>query len=75
MELFSVCVCVCVCVCVHARALSCSAMPDSMTPWTVAPQASLRVSPDPGIKPVSLVSPALAGIFFTTSTTGEALFS
>ena len=28
--------------------------------------------PDPGIKPVSLVSPALAGGFFTTSTTCEA---
>ena len=28
--------------------------------------------PDPGIKPTSLVSPALAGGFFTTSTTGEA---
>ena len=29
--------------------------------------------PDPGIKPVSLVSPALAGVFFTTSATWEAL--
>ena len=29
--------------------------------------------PDPGIKPVSLVSLALAGRFFTTSTTWEAL--
>ena len=29
--------------------------------------------PDSGIKPASLVSPALAGGFFTTSTTGEAL--
>ena len=28
--------------------------------------------PDPGIKPVSLTSPALAGGFFTTSTTWEA---
>ena len=28
--------------------------------------------PDPGIKPVSLASPALAGGFFTTSTTWEA---
>ena len=28
--------------------------------------------PDPGIEPVSLVSPALAGGFFTTSTTWEA---
>ena len=28
--------------------------------------------PDPGIKPASLMSPALAGGFFTTSTTWEA---
>ena len=29
--------------------------------------------PDPGIKPMSLVSPALAGKFFTTSTTWEGI--
>ena len=29
--------------------------------------------PDPGIKPVPLASPALAGGFFTTSATWEAL--
>ena len=28
--------------------------------------------PDPGIKPMSLMSPAFAGGFFTTSTTWEA---
>ena len=28
--------------------------------------------PNPGIEPVSLVSPALAGVFFTTSATWEA---
>ena len=28
--------------------------------------------PDPGIEPMSLMSPALAGEFFTTSTTWEA---
>ena len=28
--------------------------------------------PDPGIEPVSLTSPALAGAFFTTSATGDA---
>ena len=28
--------------------------------------------PDPGIEPTSLMSPALAGRFFTTSATGEA---
>ena len=31
-----------------------------------------RDLPDPGIKPVSLTSPRLAGRFFTTSTTREA---
>ena len=30
--------------------------------------------PDPGIKPMSLKSPALAGGFFTTSTTWKAPF-
>ena len=64
--------CVCVCARAHACARSCSAMSDSMTPWTVALQASLRGSPDPGIKPVSLASTALAGIFFTTSTPAAA---
>ena len=33
---------------------------------------SSRDLPDPGIEPVSLMSPALAGKFFTTSTTWEA---
>ena len=31
--------------------------------------------PNPGIKPISLMSPKLAGRFFTTSTTWEALFN
>ncbi|MGT9536967.1 hypothetical protein ACVWBC_15400, partial [Enterococcus faecalis] len=31
--------------------------------------------PNPGIEPVSLMSPALAGGFFTTSTTWEAHLS
>ena len=31
------------------------------------------VLPDPGIEPVSFMSPALAGGFFTTSTTWEVL--
>ena len=34
------------------------------TPWTVACQD--RYLPNPGIEPVSLVSPTLAGRFFTT---------
>ena len=32
----------------------------------------LQGLPDPGIEPVSLMSPALTGGFFTTSTTWEA---
>ena len=38
--------------------------------WVVVP--SSRASPNPGIEPVSLMSPALAGRFFITSTTWEA---
>ena len=71
---------------VKVKSLSCARL--SATPWTVAYQAlpSMEFSkqvywsrlpfpspgdlPDPGIKPAS---PALAGGFFTTSTTWEAL--
>ena len=38
----------------------------------VAISYSGRLSPPPGIEPTSLVSPALAGGFFTTSATWEA---
>ena len=37
------------------------------------PCPSLGDLPDPGIEPASLTSPALAGRFFTTSATWEAL--
>ena len=37
--------------------------------WVAMP--SSRGIPDPGIKPMSLASPALAGRFFTTSTSWE----
>ena len=65
-------------------------MSDSVTLWTVAPQAPLSRGfsrqeyrsgvpfpppgdlPYPGIEPASLMSPALAGRFFTTSITWEA---
>ena len=40
--------------------------------WSGLPFLSLGDLPDPGIKPVSLVSPALAGGFFTTSASWEA---
>ena len=53
--------------------------------WTIACQAPLSMGfsrhgrppagnlPDPGIEPTSLMSPALASGFFTTSSTWEAL--
>ena len=40
--------------------------------WNGLPFPPLGDPPDPGIKPVSLMSPALAGRFFTTSTTWDA---
>ena len=41
--------------------------------WSELPCPPWGAHPDPGIKPVSLTSPALAGRFFTTSTTWEDL--
>ena len=41
--------------------------------WSGVPFPTPRDLPDPGIEPSSLESPALAGGFFTTSTTWEAL--
>ena len=40
--------------------------------WSGLPCPHPRDLPDPGIKPVSLTSPALAGRLFTTSATSEA---
>ena len=40
--------------------------------WSGLPRLPPADLPDPGVKPVSLMSPALAGGFFTTSTTWEA---
>ena len=40
--------------------------------WTEVPFPSSGDLPDPGIKPKSMVSLALAGGFFTTSATWEA---
>ena len=39
--------------------------------WSELPFPPLEDLPNPGIKPVSLASPALADKFFTTSTTWE----
>ena len=71
--------CVCVCVCV-LPAQSCPTLCDPMQSssvhgnlqaripeWVVFP--SPRDLPNPGLKPESLMSLALAGRFFTTSTT------
>ena len=41
--------------------------------WSGFPCPSPENSPDPGIEPVSHISPALAGGFFTTSITGKPL--
>ena len=41
--------------------------------WSQLPCPPPGDLPDPGIKSTSLMSPALAGRFFTTSTTWEAL--
>ena len=40
--------------------------------WSELPFSSSRYLSDPGIEPVSLMSPALAGGFFITSTAREA---
>ncbi|ELR59118.1 hypothetical protein M91_19475, partial [Bos mutus] len=37
--------------------------------WSGLPHPASGDLPDPGIKPMSLTSPALAGGYFTTSTT------
>ena len=42
--------------------------------WNGLAFPSLRDLPDPGIEPTSLMPPALAGRFFATSTTWEALW-
>ena len=41
--------------------------------WGRLPCPSLGDLPDPGIEPMSLISPALTGGFFRTSTTWESL--
>ena len=41
--------------------------------WNGLPFPTLGDLPDPGIEPTSLASPALAGGFFTTNVTWEAL--
>ena len=78
-----VCVCVCVCACTRTRSvMSDSATPwtvahqaplsmgfSSQEYWSRLPSPSPGDLPNPGVEPTSLASPALAGGFFTTSTT------
>ena len=42
--------------------------------WSGLPSPPAGDLPDPGIEPQSLLAPALAGEFFTTNATREALF-
>ena len=42
--------------------------------WSGLPCPPPEDPSDPGIEPMSLTSPALAGVFFTSSTTWEALY-
>ena len=78
-----VCVCVCVCVCELSQCLTvCCTMACSLPGFSahgifqerILEQAPISISRDvhPGIKPVSLMSLALAGRFHTTSATWEA---
>ena len=43
--------------------------------WSAVPRPTPEDLPNPGIKPASLKSPALAGKFFTTNATSEVLVS
>ena len=43
--------------------------------WSGLPYSPLEDLPDPGTEPASPPSPALAGGFFTTSATWEAIFA
>ena len=74
--------------CVHAKSLSCGHLSATLWTiahqaalsmgfsrqkyWSGLPWPPPEDLPDPGVKPASLASPALAGGFFTTSTTQEA---
>ena len=74
----------CVCVCMHTRTHMCWVMPDSATPWTVAPSGSSvhqtrilewlpssRGSSHPEIKSAYPASPGLSGRLFTTVAPGK----
>ena len=70
--------CITVCVCVCVRAQLCQILYLSMEfsrqeYWGELPFLTPGDRPDLGIQPVSLVSPALAGGFFTTMLPGKTL--
>ena len=71
-----ICVCVCVCVyvyvCVHAKLCLCPRGFSRQEYWSGLPCPSPGVLPNSGIEPTSLMSPALAVRFFTSSATWEA---
>ena len=64
---------VCVCAQSHSRTVACQASLSMGFPrqeyWSGLSFPTPGDLPHPGIKPMSLESPALAGRFFTTSTT------
>ena len=74
------CVCVCAdmqsCLFVTPRNVACQALPSMEfsrpESWSMLPSCAPGYLPNPAIKPMCLASPALAGGFFTTSTTHEA---
>ena len=72
----------CKCVCMHVQSSPTLCDPMDYSPplstelskqeyWSGLPVATPGVLPDPGIKAVSLVSPALPGRFFTTAPPGK----
>ena len=76
--------CVCVCACVHTQSCPTLCSPMDCSPpgssvhgifrpehWSRLPLPTPGDLPDPGIKPMSLVSPALAGGFFTAVPPGK----
>ena len=56
----------------HQPPLSMEILQARILEWAAMPSSRPRDLPDPGIKPVALLSQALAGGFFTTSATWEA---
>ena len=88
-NMLTVCVCVCLCVCVCTHDQSCPTFRTPWTiahqvslsmglprqeRWSGLPFPTPRDLPNPGIKPVFFVSPALAGKFFTTVPPGKHVY-